>query len=376
MLFITFIYLSASFQNKQPNLQMSGSTVNTPIANTTVSAKSIIVERLCLVFGKSHEEVVQAIQSEMTAMEQEFQSWKLQLGERGDDNKKTESKPKKAAAKPRAKKADADVASSAVVTDGVEGAESAVDDVSASTAVAESKPKKAPAKPRAKKADAPATAATESAVVEEGTTTEAAEPKAKKAPAKPRAKKADAAAPLNVSAEEAAVIADEAAEPKANKAPAKPRAKKADAAAPLNVSAEEAAVIADEAAEPKAKKAPAKPRAKKAADASSESASPSTKEPKAKKNAAAKPRSKKAAEVVVSAAPVVVEAEIDAKHEETTEDQFEEVEVEVVEFEFEGVQYLRGKADNKLYDPESSDVIGVWNEQSGQIDECSEEDDE
>jgi hypothetical protein len=318
---------------------MSGSTVNTPIANTTVAAKSIIVERLCLVFGKSHEEVVQAIQSEMTAMEQEFQSWKLQLGERGDDNKKTESKPKKAAAKPRAKKADSDVASSAVVTDGVEGAESAVD-ASASTAATESKPKKAPAKPRAKKADAPpATAATESAVVEEGTTTEAAEPKAKKAPAKPRAKKADAAAPLNVSAEEAAVIAAEAAEPKA-------------------------------------KKAPAKPRAKKAADASSESASPSTKEPKAKKNAAAKPGSKKAAEVVVPAAPVVVEAEIDAKHEETTEDQFEEVEVEVVEFEFEGVQYLRGKADNKLYDPESSDVIGVWNEQSGRIDECSEEDDE
>jgi hypothetical protein len=339
MLFITFIYLSASFQNKQPNLQMSGSTVNTPIANTTVSAKSIIVERLCLVFGKSHGEVVQAIQSEMTAMEQEFQSWKLQLGERGDDNKKTESKPKKAAAKPRAKKADADVASSAVVTDGVEGAESAVD-ASASTAATESKPKKAPAKPRAKKADAPATAATESAVVEEGTTTEAAEPKAKKAPAKPRAKKADAAAPLNVSAEEAAVIAAEAAEPKA-------------------------------------KKAPAKPRAKKAADASSESASPSTEEPKAKKNAAAKPRSKKAAEVVVPApAAPVVEAEIDAKHEETTEDQFEEVEVEVVEFEFEGVQYLRGKADNKLYDPETSDVIGVWNEQSGQIDECSEEDDE
>ena len=338
MLFIIFIYLSASFQNKQPNLQMSGSTVNTPIANTTVSAKSIIVERLCLVFGKSHEEVVQAIQSEMTAMEQEFQSWKLQLGERGDDNKKTESKPKKAAAKPRAKKADADVASSAVVTDGVEGAESAVD-ASASTAATESKPKKAPAKPRAKKADAAAAAATESAVVEEGTTTEAAEPKAKKAPAKPRAKKADAAAPLNVSAEEAAVIADEAVEPKA-------------------------------------KKAPAKPRAKKAADASSESASPSTKEPKAKKNAAAKPGSKKAAEVVVPAAPVVVEAEIDAKHEETTEDQFEEVEVEVVEFEFEGVQYLRGKADNKLYDPESSDVIGVWNEQSGRIDECSEEDDE
>ena len=340
MLFITFIYLSASFQNKQPNLQMSGSTVNTSTANTTVAAKSIIVERLCLVFGKSHEEVVQAIQSEMTAMEQEFQSWKLQLGERGDDNKKTESKSKKAPAKPRAKKADADVASSAVVTDGVEGAESAVD-ASASTAATESKPKKAPAKPRAKKSDAPA-AATESAVVEEGTTTEAAEPKAKKAPAKPRAKKADAAAPLNVSAEEAAVIAAEAAEPKA-------------------------------------KKAPAKPRAKKAADASSEYASPSTEEPKAKKNAAAKPRSKKAAEVAVSApaaAPVVVEAEIDAKHEETAEDQFEEVEVEVVEFEFEGVQYLRGKADNKLYDPETSDVIGVWNEQSGQIDECSSEEDD
>ena len=275
---------------------MSGSTVNTPtaVSNTAVVAKSIVVDRLCIVFGKPYEEVVAAIQSEMTAMEQEFQSWKLQLGDRGDDNKKIEPKTKKAPAKPRAKKADADVAS-AIVTDGVEGAESAVD-ASASTA-AESKPKKAPAKPRAKKADV----------------------------------------------------------------------------VPLNVSAEEAVVIAEAAAEPKAKKAPAKPRAKKA-DASSESASPSSEEPKAKKNAAAaKPRSKKSAEVVV--APVV-EVEITQKDSELTEDQFEEVEVEVVEFEFEGVQYLRGKADNKLYDPETSDVIGVWNEATGQIDECSEEQDD
>jgi hypothetical protein len=61
---------------------------------------------------------------------------------------------------------------------------------------------------------------------------------------------------------------------------------------------------------------------------------------------------------------------------EILENEIEEVEVEVVEFEFEGVQYLRGKADNKLYDPETSDVIGVWNEQSGQIDECSSEEDD
>ena len=310
---------------------MSGSTVNTPtvVSNTAVVAKSIVVDRLCIVFGKPYEEVVAAIQSEMTAMEQEFQSWKLQLGDRGDDNKKIEPKTKKAPAKPRAKKADADVAS-AIVTDGVEGAESAVD--ASASAAAEPKSKKAPAKPRAKKADSVASSAVATDGVEG--TTEAAEPKAKKAPAKPRAKKADVV--------------------------------------PLNVSAEEAVVIA-EAAEPKAKKAPAKPRAKKS-DASSESASPSSEEPKAKKNAgAAKPRSKKSAEVVV--APVV-EVEITQKDSELTEDQFEEVEVEVVEFEFEGVQYLRGKADNKLYDPETSDVIGVWNETTGQIDECSEEQDD
>ena len=314
---------------------MSGSTVNTPtVSNTAVVAKSIVVERLCIVFGKSYEEVVDAIQSEMTAMEQEFQSWKLQLGDRGDDNKKIEPKTKKAPAKPRAKKAAADVAS-AIVTDGVEGAESAVD--ASASAAAEPKSKKAPAKPRAKKADSVAA----SAVVTDGVegTTEAAEPKAKKAPAKPRAKKADVV-PLNVSAEEAVVIAQAAAEPKAKKAPAKPRAKKADA----DVSA-------------------------------SESAAPSSEEPKAKKNAAAaKPRSKKSAEVVV--APVVEVEEITQKDSELTEDQFEEVEVEVVEFEFEGVQYLRGKADNKLYDPETSDVIGVWNETTGQIDECSEEQDD
>jgi hypothetical protein len=319
---------------------MSGSTVNTPtaVSNTAVVAKSIVVERLCIVFGKSYEEVVDAIQSEMTAMEQEFQSWKLQLGDRGDDNKKIEPKTKKAPAKPRAKKADADVASSAIVNDGVEGAESAVD-ASASAATETTKSKKAPAKPRAKKADLVDSSAVVTDGVEGTTTTEAAEPKTKKAPAKPRAKKADVV-PLNVSAEDAVVNAEAAAEPKAKKAPAKPRAKKADA----DVSA-------------------------------SESATPSSEEPKAKKNAAAaKPRSKKSAEVVV-AAPVV-EVENTQKDSELTEDQFEEVEVEVVEFEFEGVHYLRGKADNKLYDPETSDVIGVWNEATGQIDECSEEQDD
>jgi hypothetical protein len=63
--------------------------------------------------------------------------------------------------------------------------------------------------------------------------------------------------------------------------------------------------------------------------------------------------------------------------EETTSEEFVEVEVEVevTEFTHNGVQYLRS-TDNKLYDPESSEFIGKWNEETSGIDACDEEDDE
>jgi hypothetical protein len=45
-----------------------------------------------------------------------------------------------------------------------------------------------------------------------------------------------------------------------------------------------------------------------------------------------------------------------------------EAEVEVVKFEHEGTEYLKA-ADGILYDPETQDAVGVWNEETKTIDE-------
>jgi len=231
---------------------MSGNTATTAIA--PVANQSVVVQRLCEMFGKNYDEVSAAIQSEMTAMEHELQCWKLQMSDRAATTTTTtttvESKTKKA---PRAKKAAATTES---------GSES-----DASVAPA----------------PAPAAAAT------------AVETKAKK-PAAPRAKKADKSAVASA----------------------------AETVAPAD--------------EQKAKKAP---RAKKVA-------------------AADKP-----IEVVAQQVDEVVDTNVDVDDESV----FEEIEIEVVEFTFDGVKYLRSKNDdNTVYDPETSDVIGKWNEETGCID--------
>ena len=126
-------------------------------------------------------------------------------------------------------------------------------------------------------------------------------------------------------------------------------------------------VTASSASEPKAKKTAA-PRAKKAdkpAVAAVAAETVAADEQKTKKA----PRAKKVAEVVqpvVAAAVTSVDTQVD---DDDTESVFEEVEIEVVEFTFDGVKYLRSKNDdNTVYDPETSDVIGKWNEENGCID--------
>jgi hypothetical protein len=53
----------------------------------------------------------------------------------------------------------------------------------------------------------------------------------------------------------------------------------------------------------------------------------------------------------------------------------EEPEVKVKKFEFKGKLYYR-TADNVLYDPKTQECMGVFNEESQEIDECEEEDEE
>ena len=315
---------------------MSGNTATTAIA--PVANQSVVVQRLCEMFGKNYDEVSAAIQSEMTAMEHELQCWKLQMSDRAATTTTTttttttvESKTKKA---PRAKKSEAVAAAVAAVES---------DAPPADADAAATKTKKAPRAKKAAAAEKPAVVVdsvpAESNVVVVVAEPAASEPKAKK-PAAPRAKKAAATtesgsesdasvAPAPAPAPAAAATAVES---KAKK-PAAPRAKKADKSAVA--SAAETVAPADE---QKAKKAP---RAKKVA-------------------AADKP-----IEVVAQQVDEVVDTKVD----DDAESVFEEIEIEVVEFTFDGVKYLRSKNDdNTVYDPETSDVIGKWNEETGCID--------
>ena len=117
---------------------MSGSTANT---------QSVVVQRLCAIFGKEYNEVSAAIQAEMTAMEHELQCWKLQLVERGESLTTTVEETK------QTKKPRANAKKSSPVTESSPAAESTPADGSAATEqeVTADKPaaKKAPAKPRA-----------------------------------------------------------------------------------------------------------------------------------------------------------------------------------------------------------------------------------
>ena len=56
-------------------------------------------------------------------------------------------------------------------------------------------------------------------------------------------------------------------------------------------------------------------------------------------------------------------------------DQEEEEETSVIKFTIDGKIYLKSD-DNVLYDLNTHDAVGVWNEKSNEIDELPEEDDE
>jgi len=102
----------------------------------------------------------------------------------------------------------------------------------------------------------------------------------------------------------------------------------------------------------------AKQQAKEAAAAEKkEKAKAAAAEKKEKAKAAA--AEKKAEPVKPVEAPVVEEAELQA-------DELDEEAVEVVKFEHEGIIYLRDE-NNVLYDMESQDEVGTWDEAAGKI---------
>jgi hypothetical protein len=313
---------------------MSGNTATATTAIAPAANPSVVVQRLCEMFGKNYDEVSAAIQTEMTAMEHELQCWKLQMSDRAATTTTAEIKTKKAPAKPRAKKPEAATES---IADAAAAAESVAPPPAADADA--TKTKKAP---RAKKvaAEKPAAvvdsvpAESNDVVVAEPAASSASEPKAKKAPrAKKVAATADSGSESDASVAPAPAAAATPVEPKAKKTAA-PRAKKADKSAVASAAAADT-VAADE---QKAKKAP---RAKKVA-------------------AADKP-----VEVVAQQVDEVADTNVD----DDAESVFEEIEIEVVEFTFDGVKYLRSKNDdNTVYDPETSDVIGKWNEETGCID--------
>jgi hypothetical protein len=123
---------------------------------------------------------------------------------------------------------------------------------------------------------------------------------------------------------------------------------------------------------------------KKAAKEQKEAEKQATKEKKAQEKAAAKAEksSKKPKEDVKPAAPVPVPAPVEEEEEEEEEEEKEEeVVLTVKKFVFQGKTYLR-TADNVLYDAETQDQVGVFNEAQQKIEECEleseseEEDDE
>ena len=56
----------------------------------------------------------------------------------------------------------------------------------------------------------------------------------------------------------------------------------------------------------------------------------------------------------------------------TTDEDEEEDEVKVKKFEHGGKTYYRSPVDNLLYDPATSECVGIWNEATKEIDEVAE----
>ena len=66
--------------------------------------------------------------------------------------------------------------------------------------------------------------------------------------------------------------------------------------------------------------------------------------------------------------------EVEDVYEAETEDE-EEPEVSVVKFEYNGIVYLKSD-DNVLYNPDTKEEVGVWNEETESIDEIVDGEDE
>ena len=150
-------------------------------------------------------------------------------------------------------------------------------------------------------------------------------------------------------------------EPETEKATEEPEAQKAVAVAPKK----KAAAKKKATEEPEAEKATEEPEAQKAAPKKKAAAAKkkATEEPEAEKSAPKKKAAakKKKEEPEAEKAP---EVEWNVKVVVTTEEEEEEVEVE--EMEYNGVKYLKSSR-GVVYDIETSEEVGVWNEETKSI---------
>ena len=62
-------------------------------------------------------------------------------------------------------------------------------------------------------------------------------------------------------------------------------------------------------------------------------------------------------------------------NDELEEDDYEDEETKVVVWIHEGAKYLRS-SENDLYDPDTQEHIGVWNEETQEIDEVEDDEEE
>jgi len=186
--------------------------------------------------------------------------------------------------------------------------------------------------------------------------------------------------PSEPSDEEKAVKLAEKAEKDAIKAAAKEAAKESaktekEAAKLAEKAEKEAAKLAEKAEKEAAKEsAKAEKEAAKLAKESAKAEKEAAKLAKAEKPAK-KATTKKVAEPVV-AVTVVPEPELESEAESEDEEEEEEsAPVGVKPFEHKGVKYLRAST-GAIFDPESHEQIGNWNEQTKDVDFLEEEEEE
>lgn len=152
--------------------------------------------------------------------------------------------------------------------------------------------------------------------------------------------------------------------------------KEAEKAAKLKAKEEEKAAKLKAKEEEKAAKAAAK-EAEKQAKLQAKAAKAAEKKAKEQVKEKVAVLEKELTEVATKAAEEIVQemAAVDVNDGELHEEEEEEEATEVVKFEVDGTTYLKDN-EGVLYDMETQEAVGVWNEETKQIDEIDEDSDE